>query len=218
MWLDGATVDHTHTHARCSIPSPIDTIFPALEHEVHTLSSDLHEINRINVSNLCDAMPMIVRNSIRSAEWNMHDSHAWTKFSVDKTLCHWTIRQTGLSKCFEIFDTIWRMRKTNTKRHINTYDSVGCSVYWHFVYILWFGRRAADTDSHFEYSYPQLNQIEIDIKMEEVQKHSVHTLVFRSLKRSHDMFVSHQKLKPANDENLYVYISFKSRSIGIQNN
>lgn len=42
--------------------------------------------------------------------------------------------------------------------------------------------------------------------MEEVQKHSVHTLVFRSLKRSHDMFVSHQKLKPEIDEKLYVYI------------
>lgn len=32
--------------------------------------------------------------------------------------------------------------------------------------------------------------------MEEVQRHSVHTLVFRSLKRSHDMFVSNQSLLP----------------------
>jgi pleiotropic regulator 1 len=31
---------------------------------------------------------------------------------------------------------------------------------------------------------------------EEVQKHSVHTLVFRSLKRTHDMFVSNQGLLP----------------------
>jgi pleiotropic regulator 1 len=31
---------------------------------------------------------------------------------------------------------------------------------------------------------------------EEVQKHSVHTLVFRSLKRTHDMFVSNQGLMP----------------------
>ena len=30
--------------------------------------------------------------------------------------------------------------------------------------------------------------------MEEVQRHSVHTLVFRSLKRSHDFFVSNQSM------------------------
>ena len=30
--------------------------------------------------------------------------------------------------------------------------------------------------------------------MEDVQKHSVHTLVFRSLKRSHDLFVSNQPI------------------------
>lgn len=30
--------------------------------------------------------------------------------------------------------------------------------------------------------------------MEEVQRHSVHTLVFRSLKRSHDFFVSNQPI------------------------
>ncbi|XP_018328166.1 pleiotropic regulator 1 [Agrilus planipennis] len=35
---------------------------------------------------------------------------------------------------------------------------------------------------------------------EEVQRHSVHTLVFRSLKRSHDMFLSNQGLLPAVDE------------------
>lgn len=38
--------------------------------------------------------------------------------------------------------------------------------------------------------------------MEEVQRHSVHTLVFRSLKRSHDMFVSNQTLLPEVDEQL----------------
>lgn len=38
--------------------------------------------------------------------------------------------------------------------------------------------------------------------MEEVQRHSVHTLVFRSLKRSHDMFVSNQALLPESDEQL----------------
>lgn len=38
--------------------------------------------------------------------------------------------------------------------------------------------------------------------MEEVQRHSVHTLVFRSLKRSHDMFVSNQSLLPELDEQL----------------
>lgn len=41
--------------------------------------------------------------------------------------------------------------------------------------------------------------------MEEVQRHSVHTLVFRSLKRSHDMFVSNQSLLPEIDEDLYVF-------------
>lgn len=38
--------------------------------------------------------------------------------------------------------------------------------------------------------------------MEEVQRHSVHTLVFRSLKRTHDMFVSNQSLLPEVDEEL----------------
>lgn len=37
---------------------------------------------------------------------------------------------------------------------------------------------------------------------EDVQRHSVHTLVFRSLKRSHDMFVSNQPLLPEIDEKL----------------
>lgn len=37
--------------------------------------------------------------------------------------------------------------------------------------------------------------------MEDVQKHSVHTLVFRSLKRSHDLFVSNQALPLEDDEN-----------------
>lgn len=36
--------------------------------------------------------------------------------------------------------------------------------------------------------------------MEEVQKHSVHTLVFRSLKRTHDMFLSDQANPPPPDE------------------
>lgn len=38
--------------------------------------------------------------------------------------------------------------------------------------------------------------------MEEVQRHSVHTLVFRSLKRTHDMFVSNQALLPDVNEEL----------------
>lgn len=38
--------------------------------------------------------------------------------------------------------------------------------------------------------------------MEDVQRHSVHTLVFRSLKRSHDMFVSNQSFLPETDEEL----------------
>lgn len=36
--------------------------------------------------------------------------------------------------------------------------------------------------------------------VEEVQKHSVHTLVFRSLKRTHDMFLSDQGILPAKDD------------------
>lgn len=36
-------------------------------------------------------------------------------------------------------------------------------------------------------------------KIEEVTKHSVHTLVFRSLKRTHDMFISDQGALPALD-------------------
>ncbi|XP_013118030.1 pleiotropic regulator 1 [Stomoxys calcitrans] len=38
--------------------------------------------------------------------------------------------------------------------------------------------------------------------MEEVQRHSVHTLIFRSLKRTHDMFVSNQGNLPDIDEKL----------------
>ncbi|XP_055536394.1 pleiotropic regulator 1 isoform X2 [Wyeomyia smithii] len=38
--------------------------------------------------------------------------------------------------------------------------------------------------------------------MEEVQRHSVHTLVFRSLKRTHDFFVANQALLPEIDEKL----------------
>ncbi|XP_061392366.1 pleiotropic regulator 1 [Musca vetustissima] len=38
--------------------------------------------------------------------------------------------------------------------------------------------------------------------MEEVQRHSVHTLIFRSLKRTHDMFVSNQGNLPEIDEKL----------------
>ncbi|XP_018798536.1 PREDICTED: pleiotropic regulator 1 [Bactrocera latifrons] len=38
--------------------------------------------------------------------------------------------------------------------------------------------------------------------MEEVQRHSVHTLIFRSLKRTHDMFVSNQSALPEIDEKL----------------
>ncbi|KAK7575680.1 hypothetical protein V9T40_011966 [Parthenolecanium corni] len=37
-------------------------------------------------------------------------------------------------------------------------------------------------------------------EVQDVQKHSVHTLVFRSLKRTHDMFVSDQRTIPALDE------------------
>lgn len=36
--------------------------------------------------------------------------------------------------------------------------------------------------------------------VEEVQKHSVHTLVFRSLKRTHDMFIVDQGIPPAKDD------------------
>ncbi|XP_030386460.1 pleiotropic regulator 1 [Scaptodrosophila lebanonensis] len=38
--------------------------------------------------------------------------------------------------------------------------------------------------------------------MEDVQKHSVHTLIFRSLKRTHDLFVSNQGNLPEIDEKL----------------
>ena len=38
------------------------------------------------------------------------------------------------------------------------------------------------------------------IAFQDVQKHSVHTLVFRSLKRTHDMFISDQGNPPPKDE------------------
>lgn len=41
---------------------------------------------------------------------------------------------------------------------------------------------------------------------EEVTKHSVHTLVFRSQKRSHDMFISDQGNLPENDKDLDAFI------------
>lgn len=40
--------------------------------------------------------------------------------------------------------------------------------------------------------------------IQEVQKHSVHTLVFRSLKRSHDMFVSDHAKQVSLDEERWV--------------
>ena len=40
--------------------------------------------------------------------------------------------------------------------------------------------------------------------IQDVQKHSVHTLVFRSLKRTHDMFLSEHGHLPAQDEIRYV--------------
>ena len=39
---------------------------------------------------------------------------------------------------------------------------------------------------------------------EPVVKHSVHTLVFRSLKRSHDMFIHHEGLPVHEDDLAYV--------------
>ncbi|GAA6097785.1 pleiotropic regulator 1, partial [Tachysurus ichikawai] len=46
----------------------------------------------------------------------------------------------------------------------------------------------------------------------EVQKHSVHTLVFRSLKRSHDMFVSdHAKQVPLDEESHKLKMAIKLR-------
>ena len=39
---------------------------------------------------------------------------------------------------------------------------------------------------------------------EPVIKHSVHTLVFRSLKRSHDMFIHHEGLPVPKDDLVYV--------------
>ncbi|VEL30820.1 unnamed protein product, partial [Protopolystoma xenopodis] len=41
--------------------------------------------------------------------------------------------------------------------------------------------------------------------MEPVQKHSVHTLIFRSLKRTHDMFESDQARLPSIDEKWYCF-------------
>ena len=40
--------------------------------------------------------------------------------------------------------------------------------------------------------------------LQEVQKHSVHTLVFRSLKRTHDMFIADQGSLPEQDLNRLV--------------
>ena len=49
---------------------------------------------------------------------------------------------------------------------------------------------------------------------EEVTKHSVHTLVFRSLKRTHDMFVSDQgQLPDVDGEAERVLRSIKSKAI-----
>ena len=49
---------------------------------------------------------------------------------------------------------------------------------------------------------------------EEVTKHSVHTLVFRSLKRTHDMFVSDQGNLPDNDKEAEALLwKVKSKSV-----
>ena len=39
---------------------------------------------------------------------------------------------------------------------------------------------------------------------QDVVKHSVHTLIFRSLKRTHDMFISEEGLPIPEDEERYV--------------
>lgn len=47
--------------------------------------------------------------------------------------------------------------------------------------------------------------------VEEVQRHSVHTLIFRSLKRTHDMFVSDQGFLPEDDKSIEVRQAIKAR-------
>ncbi|KAI8421940.1 hypothetical protein MSG28_009853 [Choristoneura fumiferana] len=42
---------------------------------------------------------------------------------------------------------------------------------------------------------------------DDVIKHSVHTLVFRSLKRSHDMFLANQGMLPPIDETAQMFIT-----------
>ncbi|XP_065320210.1 pleiotropic regulator 1-like [Gordionus sp. m RMFG-2023] len=51
------------------------------------------------------------------------------------------------------------------------------------------------------------------VNSEEVQKHSVHTLIFRSLKRTHDMFVYHQSKTPPDHYDPYLFkMDIKAKS------
>ena len=43
--------------------------------------------------------------------------------------------------------------------------------------------------------------------LQDVQKHSVHTLVFRSLKRTHDMFVSDHAKSISLDDERWVWLT-----------
>ena len=47
----------------------------------------------------------------------------------------------------------------------------------------------------------------IDDNLDEVRKHSVHTLVFRSLKRAHEMFASDMNVLPPIDEKMKTFVN-----------
>lgn len=54
------------------------------------------------------------------------------------------------------------------------------------------------------FAFTLVNKYLFDFVIQEVQRHSVHTLVFRSLKRTHDMFLSCQGMLPPIDEEALV--------------
>ena len=64
------------------------------------------------------------------------------------------------------------------------------------------------------YKLPSIKMVKITDFNEEVTKHSVHTLVFRSLKRTHDMFVSDQGNLPDIDKEAEALLwKVKSKSV-----
>jgi len=86
------------------------------------------------------------------------------------------------------------------------YLDLGTSTFWFrlIVIIQW-------TDLHIlgsiQHILTMVSPLHVSaVFLQDVQKHSAHTLVFRSLKRTHEYFLSDQTKPPARDETAWVHV------------